>query len=225
MWFFTVWFRSHDPYWDGVWNYIILAVETNTGFICACLPCCKPLLVRLFPSVFSNSDSRRNAEAGGGGDGVAGEGGVAGHGPSPLDPEYQRVRKKRSTWSFWGSGTGTTGTTTTSTRSHQESRRSRGAVPAGGVGTGLLSGGGLGSAADGNKSDTVILMDDLSGSHGYCRTDGEEEQDSVITHEHDPDHGLTITPQLRPTTGDTATTGNVDLELGFVRSIDHPSPQ
>lgn len=219
MWFFTVWFRSHDPYWDGVWNYIILAVETNTGFICACLPCCKPLLVRLFPSVFSNSDSRRNAEAGGDGVGAAGGGGgVAGHGPSPLDPEYQRVRKKRSTWSFWG--TGTTGTTTTSTRSHLESRRrSRSAVPAGGGGAGLL-----GSAADGNKSDTVILMDDLNGSHGYCHTDGGEEQDSVIAHDRDTDPGLTITPQLRPA-DDTATTGNVDLELGFVRSIDHPSPQ
>ncbi|KAF9632401.1 putative integral membrane protein [Lasiodiplodia theobromae] len=224
MWFFTVWFRSHDPYWDGVWNYIILAVETNAGFICACLPCCKPLLVRLFPSVFSNSDSRRNAEEAAGGDGAAG--GVAGHGPSPLDPEYQRVRKKRSTWSFWGTGTTTTttttGTGTTSTRSHHESkRRSRSAVPAGGGGTGLL-GGVVGSSADGNKSDTAILMDDLSGNHGYCHTDGGEEQDSVIVHDRDPDPGLTVTPQLRPT-DDTTTTGNVDLELGFVRSLDHPS--
>ncbi|OJD37511.1 uncharacterized protein BKCO1_7000221 [Diplodia corticola] len=250
MWFFAIWFHSTDPYWDGVWNYVILAVETNAGFICACLPCCKPLLVRALPCVFGNvnhaerrsphpppphpppsrgngngrrrggeeeEDAGREGRRGGGGGGEETE---AGEGPSPLDPGYWRVvRKKRSSWSLWGWGTASTGMTatlsSTMTGSREDKRRS-GAAAQGGTGL-------LGSVVDGggNKSDTVILMDDLGGGDtGYChRTDTVEgEQGSIVLadDEHEP-------PRLRET-GDAATAGAVDLELGFVRRSGRSSP-
>lgn len=192
MWFFTVWFKSKDPYWDGVWNYIILACETNIGLICACLPCCKPLLVRLFPCIFSNHESRasdrnnNNDPAG----------------PSPLDPEAQRIRNKRS-WSFWGTGTGTTLTTTTTTTSSSNApggntRRSVNAPTP--------------NAAAG-KSDTVILMDDLGNNTGLAPTDYDE-YDS-ITASHEADRSLTVTPQPMNGSLTDVSSARRDIELGF----------
>ncbi|KAK8247398.1 hypothetical protein HDK90DRAFT_40502 [Phyllosticta capitalensis] len=69
MWYYTVYFKSTDPYWDGVWNYILVAIETNLGVACACLPCIKPVLVKLFPFAFHRSTirSEETPERGGGG--------------------------------------------------------------------------------------------------------------------------------------------------------------
>ncbi|KAK7525214.1 uncharacterized protein IWZ02DRAFT_228776 [Phyllosticta citriasiana] len=55
MWYYSVYFKSKDFYWDGVWNYILVAIETNLGVACACLPCIKPVLVKLFPFAFNRT--------------------------------------------------------------------------------------------------------------------------------------------------------------------------
>ncbi|KAF4303575.1 putative integral membrane protein [Botryosphaeria dothidea] len=194
MWFFTVWFKSKDPYWDGVWNYIILALETNVGLICACLPCCKPLLVRLFPCVFSNHESRASRDRENNNNII-----INGAGPSPLDPDAHRIRNKRS-WSFWGTGTtGTTLTTTITTAS---------GVPADAAAR--RSTAGANQAA--GKSDTVILMDDLGSNTGLAPLDMDDEFDS-ITASHEADRSLTATPQ--PTHGAGLPSPARDIELGF----------
>ncbi|GME34084.1 putative integral membrane protein [Neofusicoccum parvum] len=199
MWFFTVWFKSRDPYWDGVWNYIILALETNVGLICACLPCCKPLLVRLLPCVFSNHESRASARSR--------ENPVAV--PSPLDGggggAARAVGKKRS-WSLWGTGTTLTtiGSRGTGADTASETDNSNG--------NGNNRASALGKSVGANKSDTVILMDDLGGVQHHHDGAVLDDGHSSITASHEADRSLTVTPQ-RSTTDVTSL--HPDLELGF----------
>ncbi|KAK7186798.1 hypothetical protein DPSP01_001148 [Paraphaeosphaeria sporulosa] len=58
--------NSADPTYDNPSPATWSSVETNIGIICSCLPCLRPLIVRLVPGVFSSkqymqSASRTNA--------------------------------------------------------------------------------------------------------------------------------------------------------------------
>lgn len=47
IWYFFVWFKADDKFWEGVWIFILPAIETNMGIVCGCLPACRPILIRI----------------------------------------------------------------------------------------------------------------------------------------------------------------------------------
>ncbi|KAK8177987.1 hypothetical protein IWX90DRAFT_39429 [Phyllosticta citrichinensis] len=49
LWYFTKFFKTQDIFWTGVYNDVILSIETTLGVICGCLPCCHPILVNICP--------------------------------------------------------------------------------------------------------------------------------------------------------------------------------
>lgn len=49
-WYFT----RIDLFWDAALTTSVGIVEVNIGVVCGCLPCMKPLLIRVLPSLFSS---------------------------------------------------------------------------------------------------------------------------------------------------------------------------
>lgn len=46
-------FTNIDLFWDAALTTSISIVEVNIGIVCGCLPCVKPLLTKLLPSIFN----------------------------------------------------------------------------------------------------------------------------------------------------------------------------
>jgi hypothetical protein len=42
--------------------YVTMAMETNIGIICGCLPGCKPLMSRIFPKLFRSTEGSSNPQ-------------------------------------------------------------------------------------------------------------------------------------------------------------------
>ncbi|KAK7177430.1 hypothetical protein PSPO01_16522 [Paraphaeosphaeria sporulosa] len=55
--------NSSDPTYDNPSAATWSSVETNIGIICSCLPCLRPLVLRLMPGVFPSVHYRQNASA------------------------------------------------------------------------------------------------------------------------------------------------------------------
>jgi hypothetical protein len=57
LWFTSVYLRSYDALYNGAILYTIVAIETNLGIICGCLPSTKPIMSKLVPRLFASTHS------------------------------------------------------------------------------------------------------------------------------------------------------------------------
>lgn len=64
-------------------------IETNIGIICACLPCCRPILHLLFPSVFPAIDPNGSGGYKGSSSGSSGKFSKAGSGKDAWVPPFR----------------------------------------------------------------------------------------------------------------------------------------
>ena len=60
--FLNRYFTNVDLLWDAALTTSVGIVEVNVGIVCGCLPCIKPLLNRVLPSVFSTHGRTSDAE-------------------------------------------------------------------------------------------------------------------------------------------------------------------
>ncbi|EKG22240.1 hypothetical protein MPH_00419 [Macrophomina phaseolina MS6] len=61
IWYFFVWFKAEDKFWDGVWIFILPAIETNLAVVCGCLPACRPIIIRAFQPLIRWRENRAAA--------------------------------------------------------------------------------------------------------------------------------------------------------------------
>ncbi|KAK8183942.1 hypothetical protein BC567DRAFT_206111 [Phyllosticta citribraziliensis] len=174
MWYYSVYFRSKDFYWDGVWNYILVAIETNLGVACACLPCIKPVLVKLFPFAFNRSTLRseetpnRRGRGGGGGGG----GGTQRHGTHHTSPSTKKsVPLFRHLSISWGTTLNSLDHSSHATTNKTDGER---------------------SGVDRSEGETTILMDDFLVSGGAAAASSSDVHHHH--HLHDDDAPLSLRP-------------------------------
>ncbi|KAK8174119.1 hypothetical protein IWX90DRAFT_164806 [Phyllosticta citrichinensis] len=173
MWYYSVYFKSKDFYWDGVWNYILVAIETNLGVACACLPCIKPVLVKLFPFAFNRSTLRSEETPDRRGRGGGGGGGTQRHGTHHTSPSTKKsVPLFRHLSVSWGTTLNSLDHSSCVTTNKTDGER---------------------SGVDRSEGETTILMDDflVSGAAAAAASSSDDHQ-----HHRLHDNDAPLSPQL-----------------------------